>query len=671
MVVKPCRFYSAGVTVISGGNNLGQTVGCVCRKYAALIRKRLSGALPTILVQIAQFLTVFLLFGTEYAMTVGGATTLFQVRRARYNTLGDCLKMFCVSLLLCVLALLATRNLVLCVLLNFTVPFALVYLQSSQFVPKGHFAYAMIFVFLELRPPAVEHFGRQILAAGACTLITIAALLIYGRWVQRPKAPGQQAKDALLRLSRLLRELAEGRDGAAVQQELVQLSQEFQRQACRKGRFFSPQDPRRRFVSLFALLLQRAVYLISDVSWREQHHLPVCQEALLTLSGMAERACAAKDPAVREELAAQARELLSRSDLPQGRVRIFYRSVLHMALLLLQPGGEAGQSGRSARRLPTWGQLRTQFRRAFSLERFEVRFALRLAVVVTVSSTVSLAWDFEHTYWFPLHAFLLLQPSYEESTHRMFTRPIGTAIGCLLVHLVLPWLPGTAGIFVFSLCMISLMFCCTPGTWVQPIFSTSFALTMATLTVREEEAIQLRLFYLVLAIVLVLLVNRFLFPTRREQQFQRNVRALLRMQGRYWEQIRRSLREPIPADLAGQMLSSYHMVYHEAVQFVQQLPPEEDDRYRPVFLTLWNMFSELEQILCLILARLVPQSEYEALDRLAEQMQARFDPPRSDLTGLPQESEAAGELSYVINRYLANAQALAGASDLLREAGVN
>ena len=145
-------------------------------------------------------------------------------------------------------------------------------------------------------------------------------------------------------------------------------------------------------------------------------------------------------------------------------MRIFYRSFLHMALLLLQPGGEAGQSGRSARRLPTWEQLRTQFRRAFSLERFEVRFALRLTVVVTVSSTVSLAWDFEHTYWFPLHAFLLLQPSYEESTHRMFTRPIGTAIGCLLVHLVLPWLPGTAGIFVFSLGMISLMFCCTPGT---------------------------------------------------------------------------------------------------------------------------------------------------------------------------------------------------------------
>ena len=98
---------------------------------------------------------------------------------------------------------------------------------------------------------------------------------------------------------------------------------------------------------------------------------------------------------------------------------------------------------------------------------------------MTVSCTISYLWEFEHTYWFPLHAYLLLQPSYEESAHRMVTRPVGTAIGCVLVHLVYPYLPGLPGVFLFSLVMISLMYCCTPGTWVHPIFSTAFALTMS------------------------------------------------------------------------------------------------------------------------------------------------------------------------------------------------
>lgn len=174
---------------------------------------------------------------------------------------------------------------------------------------------------------------------------------------------------------------------------------------------------------------------------------------------------------------------------------------------------------------------------------------------MTISCTVSLLWDFEHTYWFPLHAFLLLQPSYEDSAHRMVTRPIGTAIGCLLVHLVYPHLLSTPVVFLFSLVMISLMYCCTPGTWVHPIFSTSFALTMATLTLAETEAIQLRLFYLAMAVLLVLIVNHFFLPNRREQQFRSNLRELTRLQGVYWRLVRRSLREDLDPAIFCELLA--------------------------------------------------------------------------------------------------------------------
>ena len=126
----------------------------------------------------------------------------------------------------------------------------------------------------------------------------------------------------------------------------------------------------------------------------------------------------------------------------------------------------------------------------------------------------------------------------------MITRPVGTAIGCLVVHLVYPWLPGLTGVFAFALAMISLMYCCTPGSWVHPIFSTSFALALATLTVKEGQAIQLRLFYLLLAVALVLVVNRFLVPTRKATQFRHNLRTLCRLQASYWEMVQRSLHAP-------------------------------------------------------------------------------------------------------------------------------
>ena len=57
----------------------------------------------------------------------------------------------------------------------------------------------------------------------------------------------------------------------------------------------------------------------------------------------------------------------------------------------------------------SWSSIRENLRQRLSLSRFELRFALRLAVVMTISCTISYLWEFEHTYWFPLHAFLLDQ----------------------------------------------------------------------------------------------------------------------------------------------------------------------------------------------------------------------------------------------------------------------
>ena len=60
------------------------------------------------------------------------------------------------------------------------------------------------------------------------------------------------------------------------------------------------------------------------------------------------------------------------------------------------------------------------------------------------------------------------------------------------------------------------MYCCTPGTWVQPIFATASAVTMALLTVEESAAVQLRIFYLFMAVALVMVVNKFCFPSKKE-----------------------------------------------------------------------------------------------------------------------------------------------------------
>lgn len=57
---------------------------------------------------------------------------------------------------------------------------------------------------------------------------------------------------------------------------------------------------------------------------------------------------------------------------------------------------------------------------------------------MTAGCAVNAFVNVTHAYWIPLNAFLLLQPDYEESAHRMKTRPIGTIIGCCVEYLVYP-----------------------------------------------------------------------------------------------------------------------------------------------------------------------------------------------------------------------------------------
>ena len=225
---------------------------------------------------------------------------------------------------------------------------------------------------------------------------------------------------------------------------------------------------------------------------------------------------------------------------------------------------------------------------------------------------------------------------------------------CLLVHLAYPWLPGLPGVFLFSLVMISLMYCCTPGTWVQPIFSISFALTMATLTIQTYEAIWLRLFYLAIAVALVLVVNTYLLPSRKEPQFRRNLQELYRLQAQYWAVIRRSLSKPVDPGLFGELLAQFHMVYHEAAQFAAQLPEDQLEYHHRRLVILWNMFSELEQTESLIQIGAVTPEEGTALEGVSAALEKRVCPLTSmadvDLNKLPK-----GELYYVIHRYLENA----------------
>ena len=282
--------------------------------YVTRFWGRLWDALPTIGVYALLFLTVVLLFGSRYAIIVTCATTLFNLRRRRRLTAVDYGKMFAVTVVLCLLAYLATWGAALCVLLNFAVPFLLVMLQSSQFAPKGHFVFAMTFVFLELRPVSPTDFRTQLFAVILCTLISLAALALYARR-HTPADPRTQVDESMEKLAGILERLAEGETGKEIRAQLYQMTQSFQKLGYTSATILPDREGRQHFYHMFALLLQRAEYLVEDANWNRDWLHPQGRLALNTLAGLVRQIRSSAGPGDRVRLAGQVEALLAHTDL--------------------------------------------------------------------------------------------------------------------------------------------------------------------------------------------------------------------------------------------------------------------------------------------------------------------------------------------------------------------
>ena len=194
-------------------------------------------------------------------------------------------------------------------------------------------------------------------------------------------------------LAELLEELAGGGGADGARRELEGLAQRFRRLGYARRSHFHLPDGQRRFYYLFALLFQRLSYLLADEDWGRLQAGPACGKVLVTLAGLVRQLQNAASADARGALTERLQILLAEDALPQGRLRIFYRSFLHRLLLLLAEGEPRTRWPR----VP-WREVFASGRRRLNLNNFEVRFALRLAVVMTISTTVSLLWEFEHTY---------------------------------------------------------------------------------------------------------------------------------------------------------------------------------------------------------------------------------------------------------------------------------
>ena len=580
------------------------------KSILAALRSKFMAALPIILFFLFLFYSTILLFGISYSILVSVVTILFKVNYRKSFTVRQLMVLVGTQFLMALLSFFASLSLPLCILLNLIVPFLLVFLQTSQFNQLGYFANAMCFVFLQLRPVGREGLALQ-MAALAYGLAVLTIVLFFCSLRNKKNDHFSPAKRGLLLLADALRAQIEQKAHATEQgkpsdspasgqaEPIFPILQGLYGEAYKSRGLTYVVSPRGKIQYMFALLFQRAVYFLTNPYQASMLSDPNRHDLLERLAQYMETA--GTDGFEQEELVRTGSELLAEVEECDEIPCIFIQNFLRLFLLILdnirQDGGKQSSHGW---KLPSYRRPLKKLFGQIKADTFETRFALRLSAVLTIGFAYSMISQANHGYWLVLNAFLLLRPMYEESATRIKTRFIGTLAGCLILQLLLPLFHGTGWHFLLATFMAVGLYMETAGTWQQALFSTCFALTLTTLALPQMLAAELRILYVVSAMVLVLLVNRFVFPTHQKGQFRYNLYQLFHIHHVYLRLLESSLAAPLDYGVICDVQIHYHLIHDQIIQYLKKAGSEDSAFIKKLLWISWHMISEAEQMLFLI-----------------------------------------------------------------------
>ncbi len=564
------------------------------------VRRKFIQALPVIVFFLLLFYSVIFFFGMQYTMVVSLGTLLFQVNYKKQHTAGSLCVLIVQQLVLVVLAYIATWNLFLCIVLNLAVPFILIFAKTSQFNQLGYFSTLMTFTFLQFMPVDWKGFVVQFEAMCYCCAAVFLALSVYSSLNRRKSQIGTEMSCMRL-LGTILEKNLDSLDISSELNELFSLQRRLYQEAYNERGRKHVVTAQGKLKYMFAILIQRTAYFVST---QNSIFPPSDEESRRYALSMGEYMKKAGEidflsGADTKELKREGRRLLHRAE--QGRTD-FYRTVsnfFRMYLFILHQAGKSDQDILDEHwEMPAKQKLKERILYRMRPDTFEMRFALRMSVVLTVGLVLNMTFDEGHSYWFVMNAFLLLRPMYEDSKYRMRTRFLGTAAGCLIITLILPFCTTVPAHLVFAGIMVACMYTATPGTIIHAVFVTCFALTMTTLAMGGNSVIFLRLAYVAAAVLFVLVVNRFLFPTSMGSQMRYNFQMLFHMHHMYLRILEDALTNPLDYWRICDAQIQYHMVHAQIREDYPKLEEDEQElKYFQKILSLtWRMASEIQQM---------------------------------------------------------------------------
>lgn len=570
------------------------------------VLQKIYQSLPVILFFLILFYLIFILFGLPYIILATIVAIQFQIHSKKNLSLSKIISFILTQFVIQILAFLATRNIYNSIILNLIVPFWLIFTRSSQFNPTGYFSELMAFTFLQLMPVSNENFHIQIEAMALGMFLFFIAMIWYNKKFHKHNPIIQIKKQSFSLLNEAYQKQKNGNDIKQELQDLYQLQQAFYEEASNKRKASYIVSNEGKISYLYALLIQRTIYLLSHLSLSEEEHEDELQHLFSLLKKASENSHISS---LINEIQAITKEENNKTDWIDDSID----SILSVLELILRNSLDHNTKTLDKKwKIPLSIRIKQLFHYRIRLDAFELRFAFRMSIILIIGMACNLYTNMEHGFWFVMNSFLLTQPMYEESIQRMKTRFIGTICGSLLMVLLQSLLIGIPAHMAIASILTFGVFSLKPGTSLHTFFVTGFSLTITSLALNIYIAVQLRILYVLVSIIFVLIVNKAIFPTSHQTQLKYNEQLIFHMHHVYLRILHRCLSSEADYWLLCDARIRFHLVYEQMKKEIEKSPDiaSIDDEILHIS---YQMFSELEQLLFMITNRNLNTQLYDIL----------------------------------------------------------
>lgn len=570
------------------------------------VLQKIHQSLPVILFFLILFYLIFILFGLPYIILATIVAIQFQIHSKKNLSLSKIISFILTQFVIQILAFLATRNIYNSIILNLIVPFWLIFTRSSQFNPTGYFSELMAFTFLQLMPVSNENFHIQIEAMALGMFMFFIAMIWYNKKFHKQNPTIQIKKQSFSLLNEAYQKQKNGNDIKQELQDLYQLQQAFYEEASNKRKASYIVSNEGKISYLYALLIQRTIYLLSHLSLSEEEHEDELQHLFSLLKKASENSHISS---LINEIQAITKEENNKTDWIDDSID----SILSVLELILRNSLDHNTKTLDKKwKIPLSIRIKQLFHYRIRLDAFELRFAFRMSIILIIGMACNLYTNMEHGFWFVMNSFLLTQPMYEESIQRMKTRFIGTICGSLLMVLLQSLLIGIPAHMAIASILTFGVFSLKPGTSLHTFFVTGFSLTITSLALNIYIAVQLRILYVMVSIIFVLIVNKAIFPTSHQTQLKYNEQLIFHMHHVYLRILHRCLSSEADYWLLCDARIRFHLVYEQMNKEIDK-SPDTAAIDKEILHISYQMFSELEQLLFMITNRNLNTQLYDIL----------------------------------------------------------